>query len=138
MGLNSLMAAGAATQEVGGAAAGTLALTGVGLPLAAIIGAGSSIIGGIMQWVATDQTNKANKKIYDQERQDQLAGQKWNQNMATRQQAFNELQARLDRQDAQDKTNYAKQQNAYQRVTDLLTQQMNANQLPMNAFSKRK
>ena len=93
-----------------------------------LIAAGATIISGIMNYMSTKHANQTNLGLAEQEQaqSNKLAAQ--NYALSTRIQNFNELQAKLDRQDAQEKENYAKQNNAYQRAQNILNQQLSQNQ----------
>lgn len=96
------------------------------------ISAGGSLIAGILQYYATQDTNRQNRQLFDIQRKDTLAARRFDENMAKetlalnkQQQAWAETEAEKNRREALEQKGYGRMQSAYQRGADLLTQQMN-------------
>lgn len=119
----------------------------VPLVAAALIGGavqgGTSLISGILNYYATKDVNKKNREIFDIQRSDQLESEKYNRGIAReqltmnkRQQAFNENEAKLNRAENLEQKGYGRLMNAYQRGANILTQQMNFNQMAAAPYQK--
>jgi len=139
-----LAMAGTAMAGSGGAAAATGGSGMAGSQMgAAGIQAGGSLISGILNFWATERTNKKNYDLAMLQRKDTLAAQKQantlaNKNFAlnSQQQAFSEEQTNLTRAENTEQKGYNRLQSAYQRAADMLTKQLNMNQSAGSPFQK--
>jgi hypothetical protein len=97
---------------------------------------GSSLIAGILNYYANERANKQNLGIYKEQRKDSLAAQKLAQKNFERQQGFSESESQLNRQEGLEQKGYSRLQQSYQRGAELLTRQMNMNQISAAPFQK--
>jgi hypothetical protein len=107
------------------------------------IQASTSLIAGIFNYFANENTNKKNRELFDINRKDTLAAQKSSEKLAkanlalnTRQQAFNESEATANRAEATEQKGYSRIQNAYQRGADIFSKQLQLNQTKAAPFQK--
>jgi hypothetical protein len=134
---------GAATGAAAGATAG-----GIGAVPGAIIGAGvplvTTIISGILGNSSTDDTNKQNMAIYQDEKKTKLAAQRtqdkqfqqqFDANTATT--AFNRQQTLYGNKVGKEQTAFNRQKSAYDSAVALLSNQQGLNQTKTAPFIKR-
>lgn len=118
-------------------------ISATALIIASIISGGATVGGGLLQNSANAKANKENLALAHLTRADTLAAQKSNLKLAKQQlalnqrgQDFNENEAILNREENTEQKGYARLQNAYQRGADLMTKQMNMNQIAGAPFQK--
>jgi hypothetical protein len=111
--------------------------------IASLISGGATVGGGIMQNKSAEKANKENLALAHLTRGDTLAAQKSNMKLAKEQlalskrgQEFNEQEAVLNREENTEQKGYSRLQNSYQRAADLMTKQINMNQIAGAPFQK--